>query len=409
MNSRASAEPYTRAFTTRVTDVSGSDVILETTYFYPEGGGQPADVGTIGGVDVLDVQYRDDRVVHKLASEPPFEAGDSVDASVDDTFRTYLMRAHTASHVLYGAGRRLLDNLGYGGFDIGADPNDVADGGHDAKVRVDFETSTEITDETLLEFERLTNRAVWDSRPVSWEQLPREEALAREDVAFNTKTEEGIQGDTVRIVTVDGWDVAACGGTHVENTREIGPVTVLDRSNPGEGLTRVEFTVGPRAIDRRVREKERAMTAARALETRIDELPEAVDRVRSERMELREELETLREDVVDAHLAELREQSIEKNGLTWLVGVLSGLDANDLSDHAQEEIGDGADVVALVSDCGSYLAVATTGDVDASEIVSMVTDEFGGGGGGGPTLAQGGGLTADGDEIVAALRESKTT
>ena len=405
MNSRASAEPYTRAFTTTITDVSGSDVVLETTYFYPEGGGQPADVGTIGGVDVVDVQYRDDHVVHELAENPPFEAGDSVDASVDDAFRTYLMRAHTASHVLYGAGRRLLDDLGYGGFDIGADPENVDNGGHEAKVRVDFETSTEITDEILLEFERLTNRAVWDSRPVSWEQLPREEALSREDIAFNTKTEEGIQGDTVRIVTVDGWDVAACGGTHVENTREIGPVTVLDRSNPGEGLTRVEFTVGPRAIDRRVREKERAMSAARTLETRIEELPEAIERVRSERAELREELEALREDIVDAHLAELRQGTVEKNGVTWLVGAVPGLDANGLSEHAQEEVGDGADVVALVSDCGSYLAVATTGDVDASEIVSTVTDEFGGGGGGGPTLAQGGGLTADGDEIVATLRE----
>ncbi len=70
---------------------------------------------------------------------------------------------------------------------------------------------------------------------MTWEEIPRDEALDRDDIAFNTKTEEGIEGETVRVVTIEDWDVAACGGIHVGNTREIGPVTVLGRSNPGEG------------------------------------------------------------------------------------------------------------------------------------------------------------------------------
>jgi alanyl-tRNA synthetase len=76
-----------------------------------------------------------------------------------------------------------------------------------------------VDDDALVELERLTNRAVWDSREVSWRRLPADEALDREDVAFNTKTEAGITGDTVRIVEIEGWDVAACGGTHVRNTQ----------------------------------------------------------------------------------------------------------------------------------------------------------------------------------------------
>jgi alanyl-tRNA synthetase len=420
MPTLASAEPEVRRFTATVESVDDRRVVLAETYFYAEGGGQPADRGTIDGVPVTDVQHGSDGVVHELADTPDFEAGDSVEGVVDDAFRTYCMRAHTASHLLYGAGRRVLDDLGYGGFDISADVTD-ADGDSstatvEGKVRVDFSTTTEVDDATLTELERLTNRAVWDSLDVTWEQLPREEALAREDVAFNTKTEEGITGDTVRVVTIEDWDVAACGGTHVRSTTEVGPVTVLERSNPGEGLTRVEFTVGVPAIDRRAEDRERAMTAAAALDTRVADLPDAVARLRAERDDLQRERDELREELVDARLAELREDAVEKDGSRWLVGTLPGLDANGLADRAQSVVGDGAeedetdaasgiDVVALVGADGQYLAVATSGDVDAGAVVADVTEEFGGGGGGGPTVAQGGGLGADADAVVAFLRE----
>ena len=398
MTSPAAADPYTVAFTTTVESIDGADVVLDESYFYAEGGGQPADRGTIDGVEVTDVQHRDGRIVHELAEAPSFEVGDGVEAAVDPAFRRYCMRAHTASHVLYGAGRRLLDDLGYGGFDISAE-----------KVRVDLATPTEIDDEAIVELERLANLAVWESRDVTWEELPRDEALGRDDVAFNATTEEGLDGDAVRIVTVDGWDVAACGGTHVRNTREIGPVTVLGRSNPGEGLTRVEFAVGPEAIERRATERRRAMQAAAVAETSVDELPEAVSRLQSEREALRADLESLREAVAAERVDALREQVVRKNGHAWLVGAVPGLDANGLAERARGVVDgdDGIDVAALVGEAGGYLAVATTadGDVDAGAVVEAVTDEFGGGGGGSPTVAQGGGLDAAPDEVVTFVRE----
>ncbi|MFB6177568.1 MAG: alanyl-tRNA editing protein, partial [Halobaculum sp.] len=239
-DSLAPAEPSVRSFDATVTAVDGRDVTLSETYFYAEAGGQPADRGTIDGTVVEDVQATADGVVHTLREQPAFDSGDTVRGEIDDDFRTYCMRAHTASHALYGAGRQLFDDLGYGGFGIGEE-----------KVRVDFTTDADITDETLVELERLVNRAVWDSRPVSWEEVPVEEARNREEVSFNTKTEEGVMADadSVRIVTIEGWDWAACGGTHVSNTREIGPVAVQSRSNPGEGMTRVEFAVGPSGIE----------------------------------------------------------------------------------------------------------------------------------------------------------------
>jgi len=396
MQTRAPAEPDVREFEATVERVDGADVVLDHTYFYAESGGQPADRGTLAGVPVTDVQSVDDAVVHTLAEEPALAAGDDTIGVIDDDFRTYCMRAHTASHLLYGAGRHLLDDLGYGGFGIGAE-----------KVRVDFATTTEIDDAVLVELERLTNRAVWDSRSVSWEEVPVDEARARDDVAFNTKTEEGVMddADTVRLVEIEGWDVAACGGTHVANTREIGPVEVLDRSNPGEGLTRVEFAVGPPAIDRRATVREAALDAAHDLGTGLDTLDDAVANLRTERDDLEATARSYKSEVLGARLAAL--PTTERDGAVWRIGAVADFGPNEVGEAAQDRVGDDADVIAVVGEGPApYVVVATAGeaDVDAGDLVADLTDEFGGGGGGGPTFAQGGGLDADPDAVIASLR-----
>jgi alanyl-tRNA synthetase len=394
MQTRAPADPDVREFEATVTAAAGGEVVLDRTYFYAESGGQPADRGTLAGVPVVDVQAGDDGVVHHLAEDPDLSPGDEVVGVIDDEFRTYCMRAHTASHLLYGAGRRLLDDLGYGGFDIDAE-----------KVRVDLATTTDVDDAVLVELERLTNRAVWDSRPVSWEEVPVEEARARDEVAFNTKTEEGVMSDadTVRLVEVEGWDVAACGGTHVANTREIGPIEVLDRSNPGEGLTRVEFAVGPGAIDRRATVRRAALDAARDLDTNVTDLDEAVASLRAERDDLEAAVRTYKSAVLDARLADL--PTAERDGAVWRIGTVADFDPNEVGEAAKERVGDDVDALAVVGEGSApYVVVATTGEVDAGDVVDGVTERFGGGGGGGPTFAQGGGLDADPADVVAALR-----
>jgi alanyl-tRNA synthetase len=315
---------------------------------------------------------------------------------VDDEFRTYCMRAHTASHLLYGAGRRLLDDLGYGGFDIS-----------EGKVRVDFATSTDVDDGTLVELERLTNRAVWESRAVSWEEVPVDEAQSREAVAFNTKTEEGVMADAdaVRIVTVDDWDVAACGGTHVSNTREIGPVSVLERSNPGEGLTRVEFAVGPAGIDRMAEVHRAALDGARALGIGIDELAGTARAVVDERDGLREEVQSLRTELLGSRIADF--PTVERDGAVWRLGTVEGVGPNDVADPARAAVGDGSDAGAVVvagREGRTFVVVATDGTVDAGDVVDELTNEFGGGGGGSPTFAQGGGIDADPETVLDELR-----
>jgi alanyl-tRNA synthetase len=396
-DSLAADDPAVRSFEATVEQYENDRLVLDRTYFYAESGGQPADRGTVADTRVVDVQQEDGAVVHYLAEPTDLAPGDGVTAHVDDAFRDYCMRAHTASHVLYGAGRRLLDDLGYGGFDI-----------DESKVRVDFSTTTDIDDATLVELERLTNRAVWDARDVSWERLSIQEAMDREGIAFNTKTEEGVLSgsDTVRVVTIDDWDVAACGGTHVSNTRVIGPVEVLSRSNPGEGLTRVEFAVGPTGIERRVETKRAALDAARELGTSVADLPERVADVRRDRDRLESEVRDLQAEVLDARLADL--PTLDREGLTWRVGTVAGFDANTVGDRLKSLVGEAGDVLAVVGSGDSrfvVVAVAGGADADAGGIVDRVTDEFGGGGGGGPTFAQGGGLSADAERVVAFLRE----
>jgi alanyl-tRNA synthetase len=400
MQTRAPADPDVREFEATVERVDDADdgpvVVLDETYFYAESGGQPADRGTLAGVPVADVRTVDDGVVHYLAEDAALDPGDDVVGVIDDDFRTYCTRAHTASHLLYGAGRRVLDDLGYGGFGIDAE-----------KVRVDFATSTDIDDATLVELERLTNSAVWDSRPVSWAEVPVDEARARDDVAFNTKTEEGVMddADTVRLVDIEGWDVAACGGTHVSNTRVVGPVEVLERSNPGEGLTRVEFAVGPPAIDRRATVRGAALDAARTLGASVDALDEAVADLRAERDDLAADAQAYKSEVLGARLDGL--PTTERDGMVWRVGTVADFGPNEVGEAAQDCVGDDADVIAVVGEGSApYVVVATAGGVDAGDLVSDLTDEFGGGGGGGPTFAQGGGLDAAPEAVVAALRDA---
>ncbi|MFC6785507.1 alanyl-tRNA editing protein [Halobaculum halobium] len=412
-DSLAPAHPEVREFETTVESIDGRDVTLAETYFYPEGGGQPADRGTLGGVPVADVQSREHAVVHTLAEAPAFESGDAVACVVDDDFRTYCMRAHTASHVLYGAGRRLLDDLGYGGFGIAAAPPERRAGGDATrsgeKVRVDFETSTDITDDVLVELERLVNRAVWDSRPVTWEQRSVETARADGSVAFNTKTEEGVMSDadSVRVVAVDGWDEAACGGTHVSNTREIGPVTLLDRSNPGEGLTRVEFAVGPAGIRRRAETHRELRAAAREAGVAVDAVADAVGRLSDERDDLADELASVREELLVGRVRDLHR--VERDGDEWRIGAVEGFDANAVGEAAQSVVGGEADAPGVVAAVGSgpapFVVVASGCGVDAGDVVDRVTAEFGGGGGGSPTFAQGGGIDADPDSVVEFLSE----
>ena len=280
---RAAREPYTTRFETEVASIDGRTVWLETSYFYGTSDGQPADRGTIGDAAVTDVRLDDGEQAHVLAEEPSFRVGHRVLCSIDWSFRMYCMRAHTAAHICYGAAGRCLDSPGYAGLEIGEET-----------VAIDLGTAP-LDDETLIELDELINRAVWESRPVSWESVPVATARERDDIVFDEeRSRTAVEKGRVRVVTIgdendtghgmattdagEPWNVAACGGTHVRNTREVGPVTVLGCSSPAEGICRIEFAVGPQAIDRRIAEKRAAFAATSALDVDLEDVGDELER-----------------------------------------------------------------------------------------------------------------------------------
>ncbi|MEF8854384.1 MAG: alanine--tRNA ligase-related protein [Haloarculaceae archaeon] len=425
-DNRAADEPYTTGFEATVEAVDGREVALDRTYFYAEGGGQPPDRGTLGGIAIVDVQTRDGATVHVLEAEPTVEVGETVVGRVDEAFRTYAMRAHTASHVVYGAGRRLFEDHGYGGFGIG-----------DETVRLDVETGDEGASVDPLALQRMANEVVWESREIDWYEMDAAEARADEEIVFNLdaqggdggdegtdlgqSTDGGLEGDdegqsdhagsesgeteTVRIVDVDGWDISACGGTHVRNTVEIGPIQVLEVSNPGADLVRVEYAVGERAIDHWVEERRQASRAAARLDTSVADLPGRVEGLASEHRALEDQVEDMGERLLEARLSALASDTVTVDGRAWLVGSVEAVGPNTAADTLGDGVGASADVVVLAGRDGStFVVVGTDGETDASAIVDDVTDAFGGGGGGGPTLAQGGGIDAAPEAIVDYVR-----
>ncbi|MFA9417459.1 alanyl-tRNA editing protein [Natrinema sp. HArc-T2] len=285
---RAAAEPYATRFETEVTSIDGRRVWLERSHFYGASSGQPADRGTIADIDIADVELVGGEPVHVLATEPSFRVGHRVLCSVDWAFRMYCMRAHTASHILAGAARRRLADCSYTGLEIGPET-----------VHVDLETDATVDDETLIELDGTVNHVIWESRPVSWDDMPIAAARERDEIAFDAEADEGaIEKGRVRVVTIEQetdtqnktrlsgptgpanpWDVTVCGGTHVRNTREIGPVTVLGCSRPVEGVIRIEFAVGPQAISRRLAEKRAAFAATSALDVDLEGVSDELERV----------------------------------------------------------------------------------------------------------------------------------
>ena len=389
-------DPTTLEFEAAVTEVSEDAVTLDETYFYAESGGQPADRGILGDIEVRDVQKVDDTIWHQLEDAPPWSPGETVMGSIDAEFRRYAMRAHTASHVVYGAARQCFDELSYGGFEITP-----------SKVRIDLRTSTPIDDDALIELERLTNEVIWDDRSVTWSEWPTDEVGANNEVALNVATEVVNTEETVRVVEIEEWDLAACGGTHVASTGEIGVVSMSERSNPGEGLTRVEYVVGAARIEQQLSEKIAAWEAKSRLGVPIEEIPARIEQLEQERQNLEDRLATLEETLIEKTLTSQDAFRFEVDDSKWIAAAIEEVEPAKAASVAESNVGELADVIAISGGHGrGQLVVATDGSRDAAEIIEAVLDGFdGGGGGGSSTSAQAGGIPADAGTIIDRLAE----
>lgn len=222
-------DSYLREFDATVTRVDGEAVYLDRTAFYPTGGGQPHDLGTLHDVAVSEVRKDGADVRHVLSGPAPRE-GDCVHGVIDWTRRHQLMRTHTALHVLCGV---IFRNFGAQVTGGNMEP---------LKARMDFELDS-VSGEFGQRVEELANREIAADRPIRVRILPRAEAFAIPDL-IRTKINllpEGIS--QVRVVDIEGLDLQADGGTHVATTSEVGRIRVVGHESKGKINKRLRIVV----------------------------------------------------------------------------------------------------------------------------------------------------------------------
>jgi len=281
-------DAYTTRFTARVAGTGSHRerpaVVLESTYFYPESGGQEADHGTLGPASVIDVQADDDgRVWHVVAPDRGLPSGE-IAAEIDWTRRFDHMQQHTGQHILSAAIEREL--------------NAATLSCHLGEERSSIELSLADADWRLVErIEAATNRVVWEDREVLRHWVNDDEVKR-----FALRKPPAVSG-RIRIVEIPDWDVSACGGTHTRRTGEVGVVKIV-RWEKVRGNLRFEFLCGGRALRDYAWRTEALLEAAKRRTLKDRELIAHLERAAAERDELAKRLRELTAKAVAAEAKE---------------------------------------------------------------------------------------------------------
>jgi alanyl-tRNA synthetase len=393
--------PFEEEFEAEVLDVVEGSAILDRTLLYPEGGGQPADHGTLEKdgqlFQVTDVQKSGDVVLHKLAEPCCLAKGDRVKGKVDMLRRLAHARHHTATHLVHDSAKRVL---GKHIWQAGAQKSED-------RARLDISHFKRITDAELKAIELEANRRVMELVPVDTQFLPRTEA----EKLFGFELYQGgvPPGKLIRVVRV-GSDIEACAGTHVTNTGMIGMIKILRAERVQDGVERVEFAAGEAAVRASQARDDLLAGAAGILRVPNEQLPRTAERFFEEWKEQQKEIERLKEDLAAARLKTLVSEAETIDGLRVIVQKMGNADIDELLKAAAllaEE-----DCVALLgSKTGKLVAaVGQSGlskGVKAGSIIKAAAKALGGGGGGRPQLAQGGGPDTERlEEALAAGKEA---
>jgi alanyl-tRNA synthetase len=381
-------DPSIREFDAVVAAVDPRDgrtlVTLDRTAFYPTSGGQPFDTGMLGDARVVDVfDDEEGTVVHVV--EGAIRAGDRVRGAIDWARRFDHMQQHTGQHVLSAAFDHLFGARTVS-FHLGADASTI-------------DLARELPPRDVASAEREANRIVWEDRPVSIRYADAEEA-ARMPLRKESKRE-----GRLRLIDVEGFDLSACGGTHVARTGAIGTIAVasLERFKGGQ---RIEFLCGGRALARFASMRDTLAAATRLLSVSTAEIPGTIERWQADAKEQKRAIGALQAELARYRADELA-ASAEQTARGRLVVRTVDADANGLKSLAAAIVSKPGYVVVLVSTATPALVVVARSagvDLQANQALAALIARFGGRGGGRPELAQGGGLSGSVDEILAAAR-----
>ena len=384
-------------------------LVLDTTPFYGEGGGQVGDRGVLSGdglIVAIEAVSRNRSVfVHSGRVERgSVSVGDVVHGQVDRACRRRAQANHTATHLLQSALKQVVDpGIGQAGSLVDFD-----------RLRFDFHCPRAITAEELEQIETLINGWIAEAHSLEVQEMAIEKAKAAGAVAmFGEK-----YADVVRVVDVPGVSMELCGGTHVSNTAEIGLFKIVSESGVAAGIRRIEAVAGA-AVLAYLNERD---AVVKQLGERFKAQPaEIVERVVSLQSELKASQKALaaaREELALAKSAALASQAEAVGECQVLISRLDGVEGGGLQSAAQglvDQLGDGAAVVLGglpdPSDLGKVILVAAFGKgviakgQQAGKFIGAVAKACGGGGGGRPNLAQAGGR--DGAALDAALEQAK--
>ncbi|MHB8351168.1 MAG: alanine--tRNA ligase [Thermoplasmata archaeon] len=392
-------DPYTHTFRARVVHATGPWVLLDRTYFYPTGGGQITDTGTLEGIPVVEVLRSGPWVLHRLDRPAPFAVGTTVSAALDLPRRRQLMQHHTATHLLNGALRQVLGpHVWQAGAYKGTD-----------LARIDITHFRSLTREELHEVDRLVNRIVRENRPVRSYFENRAEAERR--FGFTLYQGGAVPGREIRIVEIEGFDVEACGGTHCTHTSEVGFVSLLNTERIQDGVVRLVYAAGDRALDLKELYDRSLAEAARKLGVAPEKVPEGVDRLMGEVEEARR---TARQGRTQ-DLKELARNTLIDSARTGTVGTVRiavlrvALPAAALKELSRELTGTSGVVALLATEeegRGWLLVGSSAAEVPAREVLAAMLPAIEGRGGGNLVVATGSGRPGAAlDHALAAGRD----
>jgi len=367
-----------------------ADLVTDVTPFYGESGGQAGDTGDVQG-DGFTLRVQDtrrvsaDQVIHRVkVLSGTLREGQGARLRVDETSRRLTQGNHTATHLLQAALRKILGaHVKQAGSYVGPD-----------KLRFDFSHFEALSPETLSAVEEEVNRVVFSPRPVTWESLPYEQAVAAGAMAFFGEK----YADIVRMVTVPEVSRELCGGTHVRNTAEIGLFHILSEGAVAAGVRRIEAVTGLPAW-RCLREEAATLHGvARELKVATPEVPERVRKLSAQIKALEKALQEARRRSSRDLVGEILSGAKEVAGIRRVSAEVEAMDAaalRDLADGVKGKLTSGILLLGSREGERCHLVAGVTPDLtgrfSASDIVRKAAALVGGGGGGRKDMAQAGG------------------
>ena len=371
------------------------DVVLDQTLFYPEGGGQPPDHGTLtapdGTIPVTDAQVREGVVYHRTSEDPG--TGEIVRGRIDRARRRRLMAHHTATHIAIHAARQVLgEHVRQAGAQKGVD-----------RSRIDLRHYDRISREQVREIERLANEIVRRNAPVRQEWPDRNAAEAEH--GFDLYQGGVLPGTDIRLIHV-AEDVQACGGTHVGATGDVGAIKILSSERVQDGVERLSFAAGEAAITATQDTEDALYEAAATFDVAPSEVPETAERFFEEWKARGKRIKDLNKQLAEARVGgDDGEEITVGETIAVLRRIDSGIEELRATANAIVEEGQIAVLASAADGSAQFVAAVPDGiEVNAGAVVSELAAKVGGGGGGPPDFAQGGG--PESEKIDDALADA---